>query len=66
VSSGGSDDVEAILPRLSAAECLRYTLALDPGVALLEMCYPNKQDAAFDTVRSFRPLAAEELMVLRR
>jgi len=33
MSSGCSDD--AILPRLTVAECLHYTLTLDPDVALL-------------------------------
>jgi hypothetical protein len=35
VSSGGSDGGEHLLPRLTAAECLHYTLTLDPDVALL-------------------------------
>src|SRR5699024_3892008 len=35
VSSGGDDHAEALLPRLSVAECLHYTLTLDPDVALL-------------------------------
>ncbi|MEP7191133.1 MAG: aldo/keto reductase, partial [Roseiflexaceae bacterium] len=35
LSSGGADDTRATLPRLSVAECLHYTLTLDPDVALL-------------------------------
>jgi len=35
VSSGGADDGQPRLPRLTVAECLRYTLTLDPDVALL-------------------------------
>ena len=61
VSSGGSDDTEAALPRLTVAECLHYTLTLDPDVALLGLSYPNEQDAAFAAARSFRPLTADQL-----
>ncbi len=66
VSSGGSDDTEAVLPRLSVAECLHYTLTLDPDVALLGMSYPNEQDAAFAAARSFRPLTAKRMDNIRR
>ena len=37
LSSGGSDDVVALLPRLGVDECLHYTLTLDPDVALSEV-----------------------------
>lgn len=66
VSSGGSDDADAILPRLSVAECLHYTLTLDPDVALLGLSYPNEQEAAFAAARSFRPLTAERMEDIRR
>ena len=66
VSSGGSDEADAILPRLSVAECLHYTLTLDPDVALLGLSYPNEQDAAFAAARSFRPLPASEMDDIRR
>jgi aryl-alcohol dehydrogenase-like predicted oxidoreductase len=66
VSSGGFDNGEAVLPRLSVAECLHYTLTLDPDVALLGMSYPNEQDAAFAAARSFRPLTADEMEEVRR
>jgi aryl-alcohol dehydrogenase-like predicted oxidoreductase len=66
VSSGGSDDAEAALPRLSVAECLHYTLTLDPDVALLGLSYPNEQDAAFHAARSFRPLGADAMDDIRR
>ena len=65
MSSGGSDDAEATLPRLTAAECLHYTLTLDPDVALLGMNYPNEQDAAFAAARSFRPLAPDRMDDIR-
>ncbi len=66
VSSGGSDEADAILPRLSVAECLHYTLTLDPDVALLGLSYPNEQDAAFAAARSFRPLTADRMDDIRR
>ena len=47
VSSGGSEAEAATLPRLSVEECVRYTLTLDPDVALLGLSFPNEQDAAF-------------------
>ena len=53
VSSGGRDDGDAVLPRLSVEECLHYTLTLDPDVTLLGMSFPNEQDAAFAAARSF-------------
>lgn len=61
LSSGGSDDAVATLPRLSVAECVRYTLTLDPDVALLGLSWPNEQDAAFAAARDFRPLAPAEM-----
>jgi aryl-alcohol dehydrogenase-like predicted oxidoreductase len=66
VSSGGTDDGEATLPRLTVEECLHYTLTLDPDVALLGLSYPNEQDAAFAAARSFRPLTDEEMADVRR
>jgi aryl-alcohol dehydrogenase-like predicted oxidoreductase len=66
VSSGGADDGGAVLPRLTVAECLHYTLTLDPDVALLGLSYPNEQDAAFAAARSFRPLTDDEMADIRR
>jgi 1-deoxyxylulose-5-phosphate synthase len=65
LSSGGADDGEALLPRLSVAECLHYTLTLDPDVALLGLSYPNEQDAAFAAARAFTPLVPEQLEDIR-
>lgn len=65
LSSGGADASEAQLPRLSVAECLHYTLTLDPDVALLGLSFPNEQDAAFAAARSFAPLAPAELAAIR-
>lgn len=66
LSSGGSDDAVATLPRLSVAECVRYTLTLDPDVALLGLSWPNEQDAAFAAARAFRPMSDEEMGDVRQ
>lgn len=66
LSSGGLDATESTLPRLSVAECLHYTLTLDPDVALLGLSYPNEQDAAFAAARSYSaPLAPEAMEDIR-
>jgi 1-deoxyxylulose-5-phosphate synthase len=57
VSSGGSDAGEAALPRLGVADCLHYTMTLDPDVALLGLSFPNEQDAAFAAARAFELLS---------
>lgn len=66
VSSGGSDDGVAVLPRLTVEECLHYTLTLDPDVTLLGLSYPNEQDAAFAAARAFRPLDDATMADIRR
>ncbi|HVO09169.1 MAG TPA: aldo/keto reductase [Vicinamibacteria bacterium] len=65
-SSGGTDDTGSLLPRLSVADCLHYTLTVDPDVALLGLSYPNEQDAAFAAAESFRPLTADQMEDVRR
>jgi aryl-alcohol dehydrogenase-like predicted oxidoreductase len=74
LSSGGADAAVAEpapgeasgLPRLGVAECLHYTLTLDPDVALLGMSFVNEQDAAFAAARAFRPLSDAEMEDVRR
>ena len=70
LSSGGTADADAepapTLPRMSVAECLHYTLTVDPDVALLGMSFPGEQDAAFAAAASFRPLSPEEMAAARR
>ena len=61
LSSGGSDAVQAVLPRLSVEDCIHYTLTLDPDVALLGLSFPNEQDEAFAATRAFTPLSAERM-----
>ena len=65
LSSGGVDDAPAVLPRLTVAECLHYTLTLDPDVALLGLSFPNEQDAAYAAAASFVPLDAASMADIR-
>jgi aryl-alcohol dehydrogenase-like predicted oxidoreductase len=65
-SSGGADaPAAAQLPRLTVAECVHYTLSLDPDVALLGLGFENEQDAAFAAAKSFAPLGAKQLAAIR-
>lgn len=64
-SGGNSERPEAVLPRLGVAECLHYTMTLDPDVALLGLSFENEQDEAFAAARDFRPLSEGELSALR-
>ena len=66
ISSGGSDDAVATLPRLSVEQCIRYTLTLDPDVALLGMSFANEQDAAFAAARDCVPMSDDELRTTRQ
>lgn len=65
ISSGGTEPAEAQLPRLSVAECIAYTLTLDPDVALLGLSFPNEQDEAFRAAREFVPLNDEQMRDVR-
>ena len=67
LSSGGSDASDASrLPRLGVAECLHYTLTLDPDVALLGLSFPNEQDAAYAAAQTFKPISSARLSEIRR
>lgn len=66
LSSGGSDQVETVLPRISVSECLHYTLTIDPDVALLGLSFPNEQDAAFTAAQNFQPLSSIQMEEIRR
>ena len=65
LSSGGIEGVQTVLPRLSVAECVHYTLTVNPDVALLGLSFPNEQDEAFAAARSFVPLSAEGMADIR-
>ena len=66
LSSGGVAETVAVLPRLSVADCLHYTLTVEPDVALLGMSFPNEQDEALAAARSFVPLSAAQMEHVRR
>lgn len=66
ISSGGSGIEMTTLPRLSVAECLDYTLTIDPDVALLGLSFPNEQDEAFAAFANFRPLNEGQLAEIRQ
>ena len=66
-SSGGQTPAEEPqLARLSVADCLQYTLTLNPDVALLGMSFPNEQDAVLQAFRGFQPLSKEQMDYIRR
>ncbi|MFB3890676.1 MAG: aldo/keto reductase [Phycisphaerae bacterium] len=60
-SSGGHEPPAPTLPHLTVSECVRYTLSVDPDVALLGMSFPNEQDAAFAAAADFKPLTPAEM-----
>ncbi len=65
-SSGGADSGSTPeLPRLNVAECLHYTMTLNPDVALLGMSFPNEQDEVMKAFQEFRPLNGGELASIR-
>ena len=66
-SSGGKEvEGEHSLPRMTVDECLHYTLTIGPDVALLGLSFTNEQDAAWEALKRFRPLAPAELQAVRR
>lgn len=66
LSSGGIDAGPPELPHVSVADCLHYTLTVDPDVALLGMSFPNEQDAVFEAARKFQPLDAQRMTAIRQ
>ncbi len=65
LSSGGDGTAAVLLPRLSVADCVHYTLTLDPDVTLLGLSFANEQDAAFAAARAFSPLSPQALADVR-
>jgi hypothetical protein len=61
LSSGGSNEHAPELPHLSVDECVRYTLTIDPDVALLGLSFANEQDSAFAAAERFQPMSRPEL-----
>jgi len=58
--SGGREPGTPLLPHLTVTECVRYTLTIDPDVALLGMSLPNEVDAALTAAAAFEPLSPDE------
>jgi aryl-alcohol dehydrogenase-like predicted oxidoreductase len=54
-SSGGVDNHPSSA-LLTPAECLHYTLTINPDVALLGMSFPNEQEHVFNAYAQFHPL----------
>ncbi len=54
------------LPHLDVETCVRYTLTLDPDVALLGMSLPNEQDPALAAAAAFTPFSPEEMRDVRQ
>lgn len=65
VGSGGAATAAPSLPHLTVEDCVRYTLTLDPDVALLGMSHPNEQDAALAAAARFTPMTPEALEDVR-
>lgn len=60
--SGGVDIAEPPeLPHLDVETCVRYTMTIDPDVALLGMSAENEQDAALAAAASFTPYTEAEM-----
>lgn len=64
-SGGAAPSGVPELPHLSVEECVRYTLTVDPDVALLGLSFPNEQDAAFAAAASFAPLSEPQMARIR-
>ncbi len=54
-----------VRPKLTVAQCVHYTLTLDPDVALLGLSDPPEQDAAWAAARTFTPLSQAMLATTR-
>ncbi|MFT3914140.1 MAG: aldo/keto reductase [Anaeromyxobacteraceae bacterium] len=63
--AAGEDAASPTLPRLDVATCVRYTLTVDPDVALLGLSFANEQDAAWAAVEAFTPMGEDEQRAAR-
>jgi aryl-alcohol dehydrogenase-like predicted oxidoreductase len=66
ISSGGKNQSEMLLPHLSVAECINYTLTCDPDVTLLGLSFPNEQYVAFEAAERFKPLLAQQMADIKQ
>jgi len=53
-----------LLPHMTVKDCVRFTLTVDPDVALLGMSFPNEQDEALAAAEQFEPLHPEEVVAV--
>jgi predicted aldo/keto reductase-like oxidoreductase len=66
MSSGpGGAAADWAWPKMDPGDCVRYTLTIDPDVALLGMSFPVEQDAAFAAAQAFRPLPPADMDRIR-
>jgi aryl-alcohol dehydrogenase-like predicted oxidoreductase len=63
-SGGETRAATPLLPHMTVTECVRFTLTVDPDVALLGMSFPNEQDEALAAAEAFQPLASEEMLAV--
>jgi hypothetical protein len=63
-SGGEARDGKPLLPHITVTECVRFTLTVDPDVALLGMSFPNEQDEALAAAERFEPLLPEDLVAV--
>jgi aryl-alcohol dehydrogenase-like predicted oxidoreductase len=63
-SGGEAREGKPSLPHMTVTECIRFTLTVDPDVALLGMSFPNEQDEALAAAEAFEPLAPDELVAV--
>jgi aryl-alcohol dehydrogenase-like predicted oxidoreductase len=63
-SGGQAQNGKPLLPHMTVTECIRFTLTVDPDVALLGMSFPNEQDEALAAAERFEPLAPDELVAV--
>jgi aryl-alcohol dehydrogenase-like predicted oxidoreductase len=65
-SGGESRNARPLLPHMTVRECVRFTLTVDPDVALLGMSYVNEQDEALAAVERFESLGPDEMRDIQR
>lgn len=61
----GPPEATHILPHMSVADCLHYTMTCDPDVAVLGLSFPHEQDVAFRAALDFKPLSPHRMEQLR-
>ena len=65
--TGEHTSAPPLLPHLSVAQCVHYTLTCDPDVALLGLSFPAEQEAAFAAAQEFaEPLDREHMRTIQQ